>query len=116
MDYKIHKVKPTLEKILSTLGFKSINDLQTVISSESFESLDDLLIQNLVKEYQLHLVDDILALQKPLTGERKFEITNRVLELYHQMIIDSVKDVDELLTVSGRKVYGYRLELMPAGY
>lgn len=84
--------------------------MQTVIPPESFDRLDDLLIRHLAIEYGLHHVDDVLALEVPLTGERKFEVVNRVLELFHQTIIDSIKDVDEM------PLSGYRLERMPAGY
>jgi hypothetical protein len=109
-----HIVKPSLEKILEVLGFESIKDMQTIIPPNSFDSLDDSLVRHLVVEYNLHYVDDVL--EKSLTGERKFQIVNRVLELFHKMIIDSIKDVDEMRTVCGQKIYGYRLELMPAGY
>lgn len=107
--------KKSLEKIIESLGFKSITDLQTVIPPDSFDRLNDSLVRCLAIEYGLHNVDDVLVLEVPLTEERKFEIVNRVLELFHHMIIDSIKDVDEV-TFCGQKVEGYRVEVMPAGY
>lgn len=103
-------VRPSLEKILNILGFKSISDLKTVIPLDSFVCLDDMHVMHLVIEYDLHYADDARILLRPLSGERKFELINRVLELYHQMIIDPIKDFDDM------PVVGYRLEHMPAGY
>ena len=97
---KTKNIKQSLTKILDVLGFKSIKDTITIVPLDVFDTLNEQLVFLLAKEYKLNMTLDNLS------SERKLEIVNRVLELFHGMIIDSVKELDSL------SVSGYKLEQM----
>lgn len=94
-----------MKVILETLGFKNINDTETIIDIHSFEYLNPRLVIDAIKEYGL--CDNILEGNKILSTELKFQCVNRILEFRHEMIIDPTKDMDELPT-------GFRLEKLVA--
>lgn len=99
--------KSSLHRVLNEIGIKSLTDTTSVAPENCFDSLDDALFDALCEEYGvgLRIINDMPA--KKLSNEAKLEILNRVLELKHQMILDSIKDIDEC------SVTGYRLEKMP---
>lgn len=97
---KTKNIKQSLTKILDVLGFKSIKDTITIVPLDVFDTLNEQLVFLLAKEYKLNMTLDNLS------SERKLEIVNRVLELFHGMIIDSVKELDSLY------VSEYKLEQM----
>ena len=121
---RIDSVKSSMVKILSTLGFKSIDDRTTIIPSNAFEMIDSELVMAAVREYRISFWNtDIIpnsevntdnSPRSQMSAETKFETINRILELKHEVIIDQVKDFDEL--EDNRKSHGYRLEAMPAGF
>lgn len=97
-------MKPSLIRVLESLGFTSGRDLDTIVPPDSFEKLDDALVMNMIDEYKLGLS----GVYVPLDGERKLELVNRVLELKHGMIIDEVRDFEK--GEGGKDKDGYELE------
>lgn len=114
--FLLAQAKPSLRKILEKLGFQGLHDLITIVPSTSFEFIDDNLLYELVDEYRIsaHILIPDVPVNKVYSDEIKLEIINRVLELKHGMIIDSVKEMDS--SSDNLSIDGYRLELMPAGF
>lgn len=93
-------MKPSLLNVLQELGFKDGNDTQTIIPPDAFEKLREVSVIEMIDEYELGLH----GIYIPLDAERKMELVNRVLELKHGLIIDSIKEID------GLDQEGYELE------
>lgn len=98
-------MKPTMTKILQNLGFKGINDFETIVPPNIFEKLDMNLVVQALKEHNLHF---ITSNEVNTNEELIFENVNRILELRYGRIIDSLKEIDELGD-------GYKIEVMPDG-
>jgi len=109
-----HTGLKTLLEILQKIGVKSLEDRISVAPVDCFENLDGDIVIRLVTEYRLSYV----VPNERLDAERKLEIVNRVLELRHGLILDSVKEVDNKSEDIGtnRQICGYRLEVLPGGY
>lgn len=93
-------MKPSLVRVLKSLGFKCDNDMSTIIPLDAFDKLEDSLVIEIIDEYKLGLS----GIYIPMDGERKLELVNRVLELKHGMIIDQIKEID------AKDKEGYQLE------
>ncbi len=97
----IENIRPSLVKILNVLGFASIEDRKTIVPSDIFNNLNVRLVFWLVKDYRVNISLDNLS------SERKLEIINLILELYHDATIDSA-------TIDST-IYGYSLYYFPSG-
>jgi hypothetical protein len=97
----IQNIRPSLVKILNVLGFASIEDRKTIVPPDIFDNLNVRLVFRLIKDYRLNISLDNLS------SERKLEIINLILELYHDTTIDFAP-ID-----SG--IPGYSLYYFPTG-
>lgn len=100
--------KESLIKILKKLDFEAIYDFDKIVEEkkiyEGLDSIDFYEINKLIKDYTLSII-----IRKEYTNDRKLNIINRVLELKHEVIIETLTKYDEL----GE---GYRIKKMVPQY
>ena len=114
-------VKYSMNRILEALGFTNICDKTTIIPADSFDRLDSELVMAAIREYRVSFWNTEITItpmdeespRSKMTAETKFATINRILAFKHEMIIDSVKDIDG---IESEGEHGYRLEIMPSGY
>lgn len=111
----------TLVAILNAIGINSLEDTTSIAPVDCFENLSQDLVLKLATDYRLSYVlpDNVVGdpnkegiVEIKLDAERKLELVNRVLELKHGMILDSLKDNDNDPKDIGtdRELKGYKLE------
>lgn len=97
-----------MEKILSDLSIKDINDYNTIIDKYAFEKLNIEHIRLALNQFNMsdkNLID---------TEESKFEHVNLILMFKFEKVIDSIKILDGAsLDLEGVALEGFRLEPMP---
>jgi hypothetical protein len=90
-----------MDKLLSELGLKGLNDYESVINISAFEKINIDDIRNVLIEFKMNdknLVD---------SEESKFEHINLILMFKYEKIIDSIKVLDN------NSNEGFHLEPMP---
>jgi hypothetical protein len=106
-------LKPSIDKILKLLGFQNINDITTIITEKDFDKIDNELIIEAIKE---HDIGKNIITNNNISLDTKLAVINRILQLKYEMIIDTIKIIDNI-KIEQKNVYNYyKLELMPAGF
>ena len=111
----------TLVAVLNVIGINSLEDTTSIAPVDCFENLSQDLVLKLATDYRLSYVlpDNVVGdpnkegiVEIKLDAERKLELVNRVLELKHGMILDSLKynDNDPKDIGTDRELKGYKLE------